>query len=258
MADIRTTSKCGCKGGKRGPVGPAGPAGPAGQAGPSSGALIGRQVFDTAGSGTYTPTPGTTRAIVRGCGGGGGGGGVGAPGASDAAGAAGANSGTSIEIEVKAAPNTLLTGGAFTVGAGAPGMIGNGAISTGEDSTLTIGGVTLTAPGGIGGNSGGSGFIPPVIIPPTAQTLATGVDYQAADVGEPGITIANNSNATRGGNGGSGDFGIGGNGSSLGNGGDAAGNGAGGGGGSTVGASAGPAVNGGAGAPGIWIIEEYS
>jgi hypothetical protein len=248
------------KRGKRGHRGHRGRTGPTGPTGPSEGALIGRQVFDVASSGTYTPTPGTTKAIVRGCGGGGGGGGVGvSSGPNDAAGASGANSGTAIEAEIVAPPNTFLTGGPITVGAGAPGMVGNSSTQTGGDSTLVIGGVTLTAPGGVGGQTGSGGFLVPNVIPsPPPNVLAVGVDYQAADQGGYGFANTVNNIALQGGTGGSGDYGIGGGGKlGGGNGSNASGNGAGGGGASQRGGQV-VAVNGGAGAPGLWIIEEFS
>lgn len=249
-----------CEGerGERGKRGRRGPTGPTGPACPESGALLGRQVFNVAGNGTYTPTPGTRSAIVRGSGGGGGGGGVGATAGGDAAAASGGNSGVSIEVEVIALPNTFLTGGPVVVGAGAPGMVGNGAVQNGGASTLLIGGVLLTAPGGTGGTSGGTGFTPPVIIPPGPPTLAVGVDYQSSDLGGPGFA-PNSGPVVDGflsGAGGSGSYGIGANGVQFGNGLNASGNGAGGSGGASI--TNQPAVNGGAGTPGIWIIEEYS
>jgi len=251
-----------CEGerGERGKRGHRGATGPTGPAGPESGALLGRQVFNVAGNGTYTPTPGARSAIVRGCGGGGGGGGVGPSGANDAAGVSGGNSGTAIEVEVVAPLNTLLTGGPITVGAGAPGMVGNSSVQTGGDSTLVIGGVTLTAPGGVGGNSGGNGFlIPNVVGSPPPNAPAIGVDYQAADPGGYGFANTLNNVALRGGDGGSGDFGIGGLGSNglVSNGNNASGNGAGGGGASQRGGQLAD-VTGGAGTPGLWIIEEYA
>lgn len=111
--------------GHRGPAGSSGPTGPTGPSGPGSGSgvLLGRQVFDAAFTGVYTPTPGTTFAIVRGAGGGGGGGGVGvvtAPG--DAAGASGGNSGIGIEVSVGTLGGILLTGGPITGGDGTDGL----------------------------------------------------------------------------------------------------------------------------------------
>ena len=241
--------------------GATGPTGPTGTTGPSAGALIGRQVFDVAGSGTYTPTPGTRSAIVRGCGAGGGGGGVlGTPPAEPAVGAGG-NSGTAIEVEVIAPPNTLLTGGPVVVGtggAGGTGLPGDGA--DGGDSTLLIGGTLLTAPGGKGGRGGGnSTSLNPG---PFANNLAFGVDYQAFDLGGNGFTKVRTAASgfdVVAGNGGSGDYGGGGNGSTdTSDGLDGRGNGAGGGG---AGNGAGnPTIthDGGDGAPGLWIIEEYS
>jgi len=253
MADI-TIRGPDCDDGKRGKRGPRGPEGPEG---PSTGALLGRQVFNVAGSGTYTPTAGARSAIVRGCGGGGGGGGTGATAGGSAA-APGGNSGVAIETEISMPGDALLTGGAFTVGAGALGMVGDGVPSNGGDSTLLIGGVLLTAPGGVGGGSGGTGSAPPAIFGPSAQTLAVGVDYQSSDLGGSGFALTLDDSGLLGGGGGSGSYGIGGLGqaANAGDGLDASGNGGGGSGASAD--SADVAHNGGAGSPGIWIIEEYS
>lgn len=245
--------------GHRGHRGHRGPTGPTGPTGPSSGALIGRQVFnDVAASGTYTPTPGTRSAIVRGCGGGGGGGGVLATGAGVAASASGGNSGVAIEIQVIAPPNTFLTGGPVVVGTFGTGGVAPAAGGTGGDSTLLIGGVLLTAPGGLGGFSTGA-FPAPSVSPPNFQSaVASGVDYQALDQGSPGFVLALTPNfAIVSGNGGSGDYGIGAvGGTAPTSGAIGRGNGAGGGGAcsppNTV------ALPGGDGSQGIWIIEEYS
>lgn len=164
MADIsKRAPGCDDEGerGKRGPRGhdgQDGAPGPTGPTGPSEGALIGRQVFNVVEDGAvYTPTPGTRRAIVRGAGGGGGGGGVSPTTGSTPlpAAASGGNSGTGIEIEIIALPNTLLTGGPVTVGAGGAGGIGSNLPPNGVDgsvSTLLIGGVLRTAPGGRAGS----------------------------------------------------------------------------------------------------------
>jgi len=118
--------------------------------------------------------------------------------------------------------------------------------------------MTLTAPGGSGGNTGSFGFIPPTIITPSAQTLAVGVDYQASDLGGSGFALTITNQALQGGVGGSGDYGIGGLGAFglPGNGANADGNGGGGGGGA-LNAGQLVAVNGGNGSPG-WIVEEFS
>lgn len=138
-------------------------------------------------------------------------------------------------------------------------MVGNGVPGNGEDSTLLIGGVLLTAPGGLGGNSGGFGFLTPIIIGPSAQPPATDVDYSSSDLGAPGFAInALFSSGIRGGDGGSGDYGIGGLGAfQAGDGSAASGNGGGGGGAAQPGGSAETRI-GGPGSEGIWIIEESS
>ena len=251
MGTILNPGFCGCCDGKRGKRGHRGHRGHEGPAGPSTGALVGRQVFDVAVTTTYVPTAGTRKAIVRGSGGGGGGGGVAATIGGVAAVASGGNSGVAIEVEISSPPNTLLTGGPLTVGVAGLGGVGGASGGVGGDSTLVIGGVTLTAPGGFGGLTN-IPSVGPVIVPPSAQSPVAGVDYSASDLGDVGIQFAPAGDALHGGGGGSGSYGIGG----VGNAGNAGGNGAGGGGASQ--GPAGPAVDGGNGAPGIWIVEEYT
>jgi hypothetical protein len=103
----------------------------------------------TASSGTYTPTPGTTRAHVRQIGGGGGGGGAGGGGNS----AAGAGGGAGVPLDFwVGVVGVPLTGGAFTNGAGGTGGANTGGTGgTGGDTTLVIGGTTYTAKGATGG-----------------------------------------------------------------------------------------------------------
>lgn len=109
--------------------------------------LLGVQLL-TGTSGTYTPTPGTTRALVWQFAAGGGGGGVGATNvAVGGGGASGAQ-----QLTLVGTAGTALTGGAFTHGASASGGStagGNG--GNGADSTLVAGGTTLTTKGGLGG-----------------------------------------------------------------------------------------------------------
>jgi hypothetical protein len=211
--------------------------------------------------------------VVRGCGGGGGGGSAASTAAVTVAVGGGGNSGVSLEAEIN--PGGLIPSGTFTVGAGGAGSTGAASGVTGGTSTLTIGTTTLMAPGGIGGQSGAAVTVPPtssegIIAATNAQTLfassigPTPLSYQACDQGSPGIAVNNTGIGSgytggQGGNGGSGRFGIGGAGGNFepvvaANG---LGNGAGGGGAaSPIGT---PVTSAGAnGAPGIWIIEEYS
>jgi hypothetical protein len=92
---------------------------------------------------------------------------------------------------------------------------------------------------------------------PVSQTFASGVDYQACDLGAPGFALSTSTEEVYGGNGGSGDYGVGGLGLVNSNGGNASGNGAGGGGASSAPNNTSTSI-GGRGAPGLWIIEEYS
>ena len=243
--------------GSAGTTGPTGVAGATGAFGPSAGALIGRQVFNAAGGGIYTPTPGTRRATVRGGGGGGGGGGVPAIEAPRVvAVSSGGNSGVSVETHVVAPPNTFLSGGPFVVGAGGVGGVGAGFATPGGDSSIVVNGVLITAPGGQPGQTGLFNDVPRLVAENIQAALGTNVDYQSSDLGLPGFALdATSGQGAKGGSGGSGTYGIGGNGGLPGIGGAVGeGNGAGGGGTSTFSG----ASNGGDGAPGIWIIEEYS
>jgi hypothetical protein len=90
------------------------------------------------------------------------------------------------------------------------------------------------------------------------QALTTGVDYQAADLGGVGFTLGTAGGQFRGGDGGSGDYGIGGAGSGNGDGSIASGSGGGGGGAGAVAGGAPFTGTGGDGSPGIWVIEEYA
>lgn len=118
------------------------------------GALLNVQRF-TSGSGTYTPTPGATKAIVSVWGGGGGGGGCAAITAgNNAAGGAG---GGGAYTEVFVNPGAALTGGAYTVGAA--GSTSTGADGgTGGTSSIVVSGTTVSADGGVGGSRGVDGL----------------------------------------------------------------------------------------------------
>jgi hypothetical protein len=239
-----------------GPTGPTGFTGPTGATGPSSGALLQRIALQASAPITFIPPSGTTKLIVKGCGGGGGGGGAAATGVGEVALGSGGNSGVSVEAEI-------LTGGLnaiITTGAGGAGGIGLVASQPGGASTITVGLVTLIAPGGAGGATAG-GFpppTPPLIIGETPQlTFASGpFDYQACDQGSPAFALS--TTFFNGGTGGSGDYGIGGVGAVNGSGGGAPGHGNGAGGGGAANGPSSLVQTGGAGTPGFWIIEAYS
>lgn len=119
-------------------------------------AMVGKIYLGTqilTGSGTYTPTSGTTRVRVRAvaCGGGGGG----ASSASACAG--GGGPGTYFEKWID--PSATITGGAFSAPAsgGAGGASSGATGATGSDATIVIQGVTYTAKGGPGGTGSTGG-----------------------------------------------------------------------------------------------------
>jgi hypothetical protein len=203
---------------------------------------------------------------VRGCGGGGAGGGSALTNGTQVAAGSGGNSGVSIEVEIN--PGVPLTGGAYVVGAGGVGIAGGNGL-VGASSTLVIGGTTLTAPGGSGGIGGAASTsvnlsAVPLLVPTNGQTSFTsGVDYQACDNGSFGLIVSTVTTGGytggQGGNGGSGDYGVGGAGANFGVALPGNGSGSGAGGGGSVSPNGTPANQaGGHGAPGIWIIEEYS
>jgi hypothetical protein len=219
---------------------------------------LGRQVFTA--SGTYTPTVGTRRVLLRMTGGGGGGSGVGAS-ATGGKGAAGAGGASGTYIEKLISPGVLITGGTITIGAGGAGGVGSNAGATGADTAATIQAVTYTAKGGFGGPDGGSNlgnFGSPghARKGPLYQTGSSTGDINSADLGNYGIGAQNSGDSVViGGSGGSGRMGIGGASNEQGNGNSANGHGAGGGGASNW--QDGSAYNGGAAAAGIVLIDEY-
>lgn len=203
------------------------------------------------GSGTYTPTTGTSVAIIQMVGGGGGGGGA-AGGANIAAGAGG-GAGVYLYI-VAGTPGTTLTGGSFSCGAaGTAGANTGGTGGTGGDTQITVGGVTYMAKGATGG--GGM----------TSSTLANaagGVGQAGSTSGgsvrfsssRRGVSSLNVGGATQPGDGASSPMGTGGSGSvaAFAAGGAASGFGAGGGGGNASAAG----QLGGAGSAGAIVIQE--
>jgi hypothetical protein len=223
----------------------------------STGGYLGRQVFEA--SGTYVPTPGTTKIVVRMVGAGGGGGGVANTAGNRAMGAGGA-SGVFLDFEVENGGKPIA-GGAVVVFAGGPGVVGGNGLD-GNNTSITINGTTYTAKGGRGADPGTptapttTAQMAGVTWPYGGSTSGTGIS-QAAQAGRESLMIP--TGAMLGGQGGSCPLGTGGqNGLIFGadsNGQDGAGYGAGGG-----GASAETAVSkaGGAGAPGVVLIDEFA
>jgi hypothetical protein len=212
------------------------------------GGLINVQTFSA--SGTYVPTPGTTRIVVEVQGGGGSGGGTAATGASTAA----ASSGGAGGAYAKAMLSSGFAGAAITVGAGgaAPAAGANNGNAGGASSF----GAFVSCPGGGAGGAGPALSGPAVIGAAGAGAAATGGNIAGGSgtQGNHGLIFA--VTAVVGGTGGSSHFGGGGTGGSNSVGGGAGSPGGGGGGSSSIANRA--ARSGGAGADGIVIVYEYA
>lgn len=197
---------------------------------PTSGVVIGAQILT--GSGTYTPTSGTTSIWVRGVGGGAGGANGGG---GTALGGGGGGAGAYGESWI----SSVAASYAYACGAGGAAGPNNGAASTfgTAGATLNLGGGNAGgSPTGTGPVSGGAG-----------GTFTTGTfGYNGAGGGYGG-----NVGSGGGGHGGSSPLGGGAPGAGAANGSNGTGYGAGGAGGSGVGAT------GGAGTNGCFIVFEY-
>lgn len=112
----------------------------------SSGRLISVQVFNTAGTSTYTPTAGTTSVIVKGIGGGAAGGGTAATSTGQVAVGGGGGSGSIGEARF----TSSFSGVTVTIGAGGTGTAGGNGGNGGTSSF----GALLSLPGGQGGAVG--------------------------------------------------------------------------------------------------------
>jgi hypothetical protein len=223
------------------------------------GRLIGVQVFQVAGSFTYTPTTGTNRQRIRAVSGGGGGGGAATTGATTVAAASGGTSGAYVEVitatNIGTQPVVIGSGG--TAGASTGGAGG-----TGGATQLGTAGALINLPGGNGGNPSGAGSPPFTIQPPNATTGST-VTISGATIvlnlsgvqGSPSLGLFAGANGVNGGGGGSNPLGLG---QSFARGAGTVGTGfgAGGAGGGISVSTAG--VAGAAGTQGCIIIEEYA
>ena len=213
----------------------------------TAGTLINVQVIQI-GISLYTPTPGARSAYVYLIGGGGGGGVGGSSNTSNRIGpGSGGGSGSLVTLEI---PDVTIAAN-FSVAVGTGGV----SATVGNPTTITVSGVTTTAPGGGAGNVGTSTSGAVISIGGAGGAIGTNGTVNGEGVnGQPGIGIS----ATIGisGNGGESYFGGGGLGRKthgIGNAGT--GFGAGGGGGLQLGTNA--TVAGGAGANGLIIIYEY-
>lgn len=219
---------------------------------PSSiGRLLNIQTF--LASGTYTPTPGTTRIIVKGQGAGGAGGG----GTGTAAGQVSIGSGGGAGGIGETLVSSGFSGATVTIGAGGAGVSGlagnaGGATSFGTFLTLNGGAGGLTAASAavvvVAGAAGGSATLGSVYIQPGQNSSGGGASNAAGFAcGTAGA------NSLYGGGGAPGAIGVGA--PAIAAGGAATGRGAGGGGAAAVSGSG--SVGGGAGSNGILYVYEY-
>jgi hypothetical protein len=216
----------------------------------STGGMVNVQTFATAGTFTYTATPGTKKVIVEVQGGGASGGGTNATTASASAASSGGGAG--------AYARALITSGfdGVTVVVGAGGASPVAGYNFGNNGGTSSFGPLVSSPGGVRGNPGGPttvGLAGAAIAsaPPTGGNLISAVGIQ----GPCSLVLA--SNVSYGGSGGSSYFGGGGNaGGGSGPGGAAQSPGAGGGGTASPPSTA--ARSAGAGAAGIVIVHEYA
>jgi hypothetical protein len=223
-----------------------------------SGRLIGIRVITATGSGTYTPTVGTSWIVMEMVGGGGSGGGA-ASSSGQVSPAAGGGGGGYLLKKLTAS----FSGASYSVGTGgtAPSA-GNNAGNSGGNTTFTDTSgspVTYTAGGGPGGTAGASSS-GASMNNPVAGGTATNGDINIPGGGSGGGWRFSGTNGN-GGNGGDSQMGRGGHerptygtGSNPGN----AGTGYGGGGGGAATGGSGQSAAGGAGANGVIIIREYS
>lgn len=143
---------------------------------------VNRQVLT--GSGTYVPTPGTRRILVRMVGGGGAGGGANNTTAPTTAGAGG-NSGWYLEFRITGSAGGLIPKCDFNCGGGGIGSGGAGA--TGADTIFDVNGTTFTAKGGTGGDSIANLNAEP--LPPALGSTSSGVDFSYYGPGGAGIPV---------------------------------------------------------------------
>jgi hypothetical protein len=134
------------------------------------GTLLSIQIFSTAGAATYTPNTNATKALVKGCGGGGGGAGSLATGSTTVSIGTGGASGSPFEHYISSGLTSL------TLNIGAAGTGGSGANGTSGGNTTIGSPVSITAPGGNGGQVGIAATAPYVNIPGTPGGVSTGAN----------------------------------------------------------------------------------
>lgn len=202
---------------------------------------------------TFTTGPSTQKILVTVVGGGGGGGGCSSL-ASAAAAAGGGGSGAKCQKLFDVTPNTNYT---YAIGAAGAGVSNAAGTNGGASSFGPVGGVTLSAPGGLGAPLATAATTLTARAGGDGGATATGGDHnKGGNPGEAGVVLIVATPILASGNGGSALYGDGGLGLvAAANGNNATGNGAGGG-GSATGASA--VRTGGNGSAGVIIVEEYS
>jgi hypothetical protein len=216
--------------------------------GASTGALLNVQTFTS--SGTYNPTPGTTKIIVEVQGGGGSGGACASTTAQQGA-AAGAGSAGSF---ARALLTSGFSGVAVTVGAG--GATTAAGANNGNSGSASSFGSTVIAPGGNGGYAG-IAFVPNAVVGGAVSGAAPTGGNLVGSIGAPGgYGVVLSINAVLGGVGAPSVYGGGGVGGGNQPGADAGAPGAGGGGASSIRSS--PARTGGAGGAGLVTVYEYA
>ncbi|MCO4880225.1 hypothetical protein [Paraburkholderia caribensis] len=218
---------------------------------PFPGRLIGMQRF--VANGAYTPTPGTSFAIIEGCGGGGGGGGLAASNIAGSIAMGGTGGGGAFGKVMWQNP----TPQSVTIGAGgAAGTSGGGAGGAGGQTSI---GTILVCPGGGGGTAGTNRSFQGTVIVidgalggAVATSAGTTPIYLSAGFpGDPQLSHYNGSGAGMG-YAGSSPYGIGGNAAHT------APSGFGSGGGAYTGYQTTSAIAGGVGLSGLLIVWEYS
>lgn len=220
----------------------------------ATGRYLGTTVL-TSGT-SFTTKPATTSIFVRVQGPGGGGGGVALNAAGNGTCAGGGAAGSYAEKTFTVTGNTAYT---YAIGAaGAAGASGGGTGgNAGGASTFTVGGVTVTAPSGLGGTFLGTNTTHRIALGGASGAIATNGDAnQGGMAGRVGVIIVAGVTGV-GGGGGESTFGTGGA-ERITTGAGAVGLGFGSGGSGALSLASGAAAAGGAGTPGVIVVDEYA
>lgn len=221
--------------------------------------LVNVQVFTA--SGTYTPSPGATKAIIEAIGAGGAGGGV--PSTAGSLWAVGGGGSAGSYLKAYAPSISAISGASITIGAGGIGAVG----AAGGNGGQTTVGTAITCPGGNGGalaTAQGGSVTPNVGLPgATSSAPSTTLTPLISLTGEPGDIgmLIVPLNALLGGKGGNSPLGSGGQGNvnnaaASANGSTASGKGCGGGGAASQGTST--TYKGGDGSAGLVLVFELA